>query len=524
MAIINGTGGADTITPAFVSAGVTGGAPSDADDTIYGAGGTDLIDAGGGNDLIDIRQNFSFFGQNQVLGQGFFNQVLGGAGDDTVLGNANVPAVTQVSYAAAPAGVLADMRFGIVLDGWGGRDLLVNVGVVEGSSHADTLVAAGAIIFRGGDGNDYLRSIGGNATLEGGAGNDLLIGGTGGDMLDGGTGNDTLIGGEGSDTYSVAAPTVIIEQPGGGEQDQIFAQVGTIHLPGGVELLSFLTDADVLGVGNALDNLIESQAGNDRLLGGGGADFVRGLEGNDTLWGGSGDDQLEGWEGNDLLIGGTEADTLAGGDGADSLYGGAGDDALLGGEGADRLIGNEGNDTIEMGAGDTAGGGAGDDLYITSDAAAPIFEAAGGGQDRVVALVSLYLPAQVEELALRTAAGFGVGNALDNLILDEGAGNLLLGGAGNDTIAGGGWDTMFGQSGADVFAIAPGPGLQLIGDFTPGEDRLDLRGFGFESFAEVQALMMQGPTGTAILFDPVDRLMLNGVTASALHESDVVLA
>jgi hypothetical protein len=36
MATIYGTSGKDTITPSGVSSGVTGGIPSDADDTIYG--------------------------------------------------------------------------------------------------------------------------------------------------------------------------------------------------------------------------------------------------------------------------------------------------------------------------------------------------------------------------------------------------------------------------------------------------------------------------------------------------------
>ncbi|OPY91470.1 MAG: Hemolysin-type calcium-binding repeat (2 copies) [Syntrophus sp. PtaU1.Bin208] len=53
MATIKGTSGDDTITPGYVSPGVTGGIPSGAADTIYGYGGNDTIDGGGGNDWID---------------------------------------------------------------------------------------------------------------------------------------------------------------------------------------------------------------------------------------------------------------------------------------------------------------------------------------------------------------------------------------------------------------------------------------------------------------------------------------
>ena len=46
---IFGTENADTITPLEVSEGVTGGKPSDNDDTINALGGRDTVDAGGGN-------------------------------------------------------------------------------------------------------------------------------------------------------------------------------------------------------------------------------------------------------------------------------------------------------------------------------------------------------------------------------------------------------------------------------------------------------------------------------------------
>ena len=51
MALINGTNGNNTITPGFISAGVSG-FPTAGNDTINGLGGNDTINGGGGNDII----------------------------------------------------------------------------------------------------------------------------------------------------------------------------------------------------------------------------------------------------------------------------------------------------------------------------------------------------------------------------------------------------------------------------------------------------------------------------------------
>jgi Ca2+-binding RTX toxin-like protein len=51
--VITGTGNADTILPGFVSEGVTGGEPSEANDTIEALGGNDIVDGGDGQDRVD---------------------------------------------------------------------------------------------------------------------------------------------------------------------------------------------------------------------------------------------------------------------------------------------------------------------------------------------------------------------------------------------------------------------------------------------------------------------------------------
>lgn len=125
----------------------------------------------------------------------------------------------------------------------------------------------------------------------------------------------------------------------------------------------------------------------------------------------------------DVLTGSQAADVIFGYRGHDVLYGLAGPDILLGGPGNDDLQGDDGNDQLS--------GGQGHDRLL-----------GGGGDDDLIG---------------------GAGN------------DLLLGGAGDDA--------MRGDAGSDTFvwlypdsAEVAGP-EDSIEDFTPGEDRLDLRGF-----------------------------------------------
>ncbi len=61
------------------------------------------------------------------------------------------------------------------------------------------------------------------------------------------------------------------------------------------------------------------------------------------------------------------ADSLDGGTGADRILGAAGADTLDGGVGADTLVGGTGDDVMRIAEGDTADGGAGDDLFVLED-------------------------------------------------------------------------------------------------------------------------------------------------------------
>ncbi|MEL7464348.1 MAG: matrixin family metalloprotease [Pseudomonadota bacterium] len=203
-------------------------------------------------------------------------------------------------------------------------------------------------------------------------------------------------------------------------------------------------------IGTPLDNEIRGGAGRESISGGDGDDDIRGRAGRDTLEGGDGDDLLRGDQQKDRLLGGAGEDTLRGGDGDDALFGEAGGDRLSGDRGEDRLIGGAGDDMlfggadedrIEGGAGaDTARGGAGED---------DIF----GGQGRD---------------ALRGDGG-------NDDLYGGGGRDRLFGGDGNDELTGGaGVDTITGGAGRDVFVFTAQKGLDVVTDFTPGGDRIDL--------------------------------------------------
>ncbi|WP_033916577.1 calcium-binding protein [Campylobacter sputorum] len=83
----------------------------------------------------------------------------------------------------------------------------------------------------------------------------------------------------------------------------------------------------------------------DRIRGNAENNIIAGERGDDTLYGRSGNDIIMGGTGQDVLYGGDDNDMLFGGQGWDTLDGGRGNDFLNGGNGRDILRGGIGNDT-----------------------------------------------------------------------------------------------------------------------------------------------------------------------------------
>ena len=467
-------------------------------DRIEGRDGNDTLDGGAGDDTLDGAA-----GDDVIEGGAGADSMIGGAGFDTLSYATSTTGVTVSLFTGTgSAGATGDVfsgfealrgsAFADKLDGSLGNDRL------EGLAGADTITAfAGNDTLLGGAGADILLGGPGSDSLMGGSEIDILDGGDGNDVLDGGEGIDRLFGQMGNDLYLVDNRLDFVVEPLNGGDDTVLSSV-SYYLYQNVEWLVLASGAGpIFGVGNSLANRFLGNVDNNVLVG---------LAGDDTIWGGGGSDQIQGNDGDDILLGedgtdyifgGNQNDRIDGGLGRDFLYGDNGNDTLFGGNDniTDALYGGNGDDWLDGGPGyDLLYGSFGNDIYVASMAAEGIFELPGQGWDRVIARMSqaYTLPENVEELTL-DGAPTGIGNALSNRITGSARAEVLFGRDGNDTLVGGGGnDVMFGEAGRDTFIFSPGSGLDVIGAFIPGEDRIMLQGFALTDFSGALAATRQG--------------------------------
>jgi serralysin len=297
-----------------------------------------------------------------------------------------------------------------------GGDLSGLVPLMTGTDAANALA--------GNASNNYISGLAGNDTLTGSAGNDTLLGGDGNDKLRLDVGNDRLDGGNGLDWVEITGPVKVR-----------------------VDLA--VTTAQNTGFGmDTLRNM-------ENFLGGSGGDVASGTSGENTLHGNVGNDSLSGRDGHDALSGGSGDDRLDGGWGNDQLFGGDGNDRLVPGGADDLMDGGAGLDWVIM------DGGSGATVNLSLRTA----QNTGYGTDTI-----------------RNVENVEGGSGNDRLKGDVGA-NKLVGGAGADTITGdAGRDMLFGGIDAvsDVFVFrsaadsAAGSSRDVIHDFVPGVDALDL--------------------------------------------------
>ena len=230
----------------------------------------------------------------EVTGTSFADHIYGGEGSDYLFGADG-----------------DDIIFGGVgndeIEGGVGNDILNGDG--------------GNDIIRGGTGNDYIKGGKGNDFLSGGEDRDTLNGGEGNDTLNGGSGADWMDGGKGNDLYYVDSISDVVVERAGEGIDTIVTSLADFTLKGNFENLSSFSQQAFRGIGNSLDNVIQSGNGND-ILGG--------QDGNDKLFGNGGNDAIDGGNGNDFINGGFGEDLLTGGEGDDRLDGWYGNDVMFG--------------------------------------------------------------------------------------------------------------------------------------------------------------------------------------------------
>ena len=376
-----GGGGADTLTG---GGGNDTLAPGAGADFVSGGSGIDVLDltsapAGAFVDLLHLFFLDGFDGQVNTIelvevvnGTGFGDELRGGlaaetlnggGGDDTLIGSGSGdlldggPGFDLVGFENGAFGAYADMGANRYLDGAGGLFQATGVEGVRGTNRGDVLIG----------------DLNGNLLIATAIGDTTIPGGDIGDVVRGMEGNDTVVGSEFAALLD-----------GGQGTDMLRLQ--------GLELRIDLAAGTVRGPGNASGSalvsgfeIVEATSGNDTILGGAGAetlrgewtgsaapangfsahDSIRGGGGNDSIFGGYGQDRLFGDDGQDTIDGGAGDDTIDGGATGDSLLGGEGSDSVSGGAGADVLRGGDGNDTLYGGTGaDTLFGGLGFDRFV----------------------------------------------------------------------------------------------------------------------------------------------------------------
>ncbi len=137
-------------------------------DELYGMEGSDWLEGGNGKDKLygDDGDDILYGGKGKDI-------LDGGEGSDTV------------SYEDAANKVSVNLATGTVKGNSEGKDTLIDIENVIGSSAADTLLGSDdANVLDGNDGND---------NISGGLGDDTLIGGDDADTLTGGDGMDIFV-------------------------------------------------------------------------------------------------------------------------------------------------------------------------------------------------------------------------------------------------------------------------------------------------------------------------------------------
>ncbi|WP_426155779.1 retention module-containing protein [Pseudomonas sp. TSRC2-2] len=213
-----------------------------------------------------------------------------------------------------------------------------------------------------------------------------------------------------------------------------------------------------------------------------------------TLTGTASDDVLVAGSGNNVVNAGDGNDVLSAGSGNNEMHGGAGNDLLYSGAGNDLLDGGTGSDTASY-AHATAAVTVNLDLLGAQNTL-------GAGTDTLTGIENL-LGSNFNDSLTGDANNNVINGGLGNDFLNGGAGDdLLIGGMGNNTLTGG--------AGADTFQWLKGnSGHDLITDFTPGTDKLDL------------SQLLQGENASTASLDDYLHFTVSGSGASVMTSIDV---
>ena len=492
--------------------------------------GTSAID-GTGNALANVLTGND--GANALLGFSGDDSLAGGLGNDTLDGGAGLD--TLVGGADDDVYVVDDAGDVVIEQPNEGTDAVraaVGYALSAGIENL-TLTGAGDIDGTGNAAANKLTGNDGANSLSGAEGNDSLTGGLGNDTLDGGAGIDTLVGGLGDDVYVVDGTTDAVTELAGQGTDTIRSSVSfSLLMVSNLENLFLTGSANLDATGDAGNNVLGSNAGNNVLDGGDGVDTVSYAA---LSLGVKVDLSLQGVNEQAQDTGAAGLDTLRG------------MENVMGGIGNDHLTGDVGNNTLDGGLGaDTLVGGGGDDTFIVDNEGDVATDYQGAGIDTVISSVSWKLDPAIENLTLSgsedrygygtlaNTAGDGnnliIGNDGDNdlrgynplqagvvRIANEPVGtgrDTLFGGKGNDHLYGGddtdsldggvGNDTLEGGTGNDSLVAGSGND-ELRGG--AGNDSLT-GGAGRDRFVFASALDASSEVDTLADFNAAEDLLV----------------
>ncbi len=319
----------------------------------YVLGGADQFN---GSPQADTLNGFS--GNDKLYGNGGNDALYGGDGNDWLQGDDGVDSLT---------GGLGNDIYMVNLLNNGGKAMLQDRITELASQGTDTLqlsatgnlgfITAAQVALAANLENLNASATGTNKlNLSGNAAANHLIGNAVANLIDGGSGADRMQGGDGNDVYVIDnRGDIVIETntlSSGIDLLQSFIDYslvdtdGTGTNGGNVENLRLMGTANLNATGNALNNLIYANSGNNIIAGGNGIDTVSYLYGATAgvsvrlaattaqITGGSGNDVLTGIENltgssyNDILTGNGNNNVLTGGVGSDILFGGSGNDVF----------------------------------------------------------------------------------------------------------------------------------------------------------------------------------------------------
>ncbi|MGI1670854.1 MAG: hypothetical protein K6L74_11095 [Neptuniibacter sp.] len=479
--------------------------------TLIGGAGNDFLISGSGNDLLNGgsgTDSASFYGAASGVTVDLKNtsaQSTGGAGTDTLISIERLYGTDYDDslYGDDKANILKGYDGNDLLDGRGGNDIM------RGDDGDDVYRVrdSGDVVkeFSGG-GTDQVVSYlskytlgefvedgriksGGTANLTGNSLDNFIYVGSGDNIIKGGGGTDSVSYLYGASSGVKARLYTSLQQSTGGSgRDQLFS----------IENLYGSNYSDKL-FGNDSANYLRGYEGNDTLDGLGGNDTMRGDAGNDRYYVRDAGDIVEEFsnEGTDqvdsFLASYTLGNHIENGRirsvGSSDLTGNSFDNTIYAGQGDNVIDGDSGTDTVSYLYGASSG--------VTVDLSVSTAQNTGGsGTDTLTSIEQLHGSNYNDTLSGTSGDDYLKGNGGKDTLSAGDGNDILIGDAGSDILFGGnGADLFEGGDGKDLYLFSQGEspeitydgvdtftalnGLDVISDFTLGDDSIDLSSLDF---------------------------------------------